>query len=63
MIAGLALVSTSLVITDYLWQIARAGQRREQHVQSRHRTAQTNAPAAAVPMPEGPSGRAPTNHE
>jgi hypothetical protein len=52
MIIGLAVVSISLVIGDYFWLRARAQKRREQHMQTRHRPAQTND-AARVPNPVG----------
>lgn len=51
-IIGLAVVSISLVIGDYFWLKARAQKRREQHMQTRHRAAQTND-AARVPNPVG----------
>lgn len=42
MIIGLAVVSISLVIGDCFWFKAQAQKRREQHMQTRHRAAQTN---------------------
>ena len=42
MIIGLALVSISLMVGDYFWLKARAQKRREEHMQTRHRPAQTN---------------------
>ena len=42
MIIGLAVVSISLMVGDYFWLKARAQKRREQHMQTRHRAAQTN---------------------
>lgn len=49
MIIGLAVVSLSLMVGDYFWLKARAQKRREQHMQTRHRAAQTND-AARVPI-------------
>ena len=42
MIIGLAVVSISLVIGDYFWLKVRAEKRREEHMRTRHRPAQTN---------------------
>lgn len=42
MIVGAVLVSFGLVVADYLWLRARAQKQREQHMQTRHRAAQTN---------------------
>jgi flagellar basal body-associated protein FliL len=63
MIIGLAMVSISLMVGDYFWLKARAQKRREQHMQSRHRPAQTNSPAAPVSISERQSVSALTNHE
>lgn len=52
MIIGLAVVSLSLMIGDYFWLKARAQKRREQHMQTRHRAAQTND-ATRVPITDG----------
>jgi hypothetical protein len=42
MIIGLAVVSISLMVGDYFWLKARAQKRREEHMRTRHRPAQTN---------------------
>ena len=63
MIIGFILLSTSLVIADYFWLKARARQRRERHMQTHHRPAQTNTPAAAVTLPANQTAPTPTNHE
>lgn len=57
MIAGLALVSTGLMVADYFWLRHQAKQRHEQRY---HRGGKTNAPASAVPL-DGQSQA--TNHE
>ena len=52
MIIGVTVASISLMVGDYFWLKARAQKRREQHMQTRHRPAQTND-AAHVPTPGG----------
>lgn len=52
MIIGLAVVSISLMVGDYFWLKARAEKRREEHMRTRHRPAQTND-TAHVPNPAG----------
>lgn len=52
MIIGWAIVTISLIVGDYFWLKARAQKRREQHMQTRHRTAQTND-AMRVPITDG----------
>lgn len=49
MIIGLAVVSLSLLVGDYFWLKARAEKRREEHMRTRHRPAQTND-AMRVPI-------------
>ncbi len=49
MIIGVAILSIGLVVTDYFWLKARAQKRREEHMRTRHRPAQTND-AVRVPI-------------